>query len=174
MKGVDALKARARRLVVTANEMLAIANDLEALAASRTNLATDEAPLLVRPVMMEQPFWLQIAKRVYADRRRRCEHFDASLFGEPAWDILLDLFIAAKSDKKVSVSSACIAAAVPTSTALRWITVLESQGLVVRESDPDDARRCFLQLTEEGYTRLTNYLSDQVTQAQRQPAADAA
>ncbi len=174
MKGVDALKTRARRLVAAANEMLAIAKDLETLAASGADLATHEAPLLVRPVMIEQPFWLQLAKRTYAERRRRGRYFDASLFGEPACDILIDLFIAVKSDKKVSVSSACIASAVPTSTALRWITVLESLKLIVRTGDPDDARRFFLHLTPQGYAKMTDYFSDQVLQTQRQPEANAA
>lgn len=174
MKGVDALKARARRLIATANELLALASDLEELAESRTNLSLYEAPTLSRPVMVEQPYWLELAKRAYRDRRRRDTFFDPSLFGEPAWDILLDLFIAAKSDKKVSVTSACIAAAVPATTALRWTTVLESQGLVTRTSDPDDARRYFLHLTPKGYTLLTDYFSDQVSVSDGPLQVDAA
>lgn len=162
MRGADTLRARARRLIATANDLLAIANDLESLAESRANLSVRETPTLARPVMLEQPHWLEVAKRAYKDRRRREKFFDPVLFGEPAWDMLLDLFIAAKSDKKVSVTSACIAAAVPATTALRWIAVLESQGLVSRASDPDDARRAFLNLTDAGYRHLTDYFAAQM------------
>jgi DNA-binding MarR family transcriptional regulator len=46
----------------------------------------------------------------------------------------------------VSVSSLCIAAAVPTTTALRWIKQLADRGLLERRSDPADARRAFIAL----------------------------
>ena len=163
MAAAGALKARARRLVATANELLAVARDLEALAEAPGNVAHLGVPNLLRPVMLDQPYWLELAKRSYRDRRRRSRFFDSSLFGEAGWDILLDLFISAKSDKKVPITSACIAAAVPPTTALRWITVLESQGLVVRSSDPDDARRYFLHLTPHGYSQLCDYFSDQMS-----------
>ena len=45
------------------------------------------------------------------------EHDDNDeLFGEPAWDILLDLYIANVENKPVSVSSACIGSAAPPTT----------------------------------------------------------
>ena len=80
------------------------------------------------------------AKAMYRARRRRPRHF-AMLerdFGEPVWDVMLDLFIAGREKRRVSVSSACIAADVPPTTALRWIQHLEEQAIVVREPDPLD------------------------------------
>jgi hypothetical protein len=50
------------------------------------------------------------------------------LFGEPAWDILLDLFIAHCRGDDLQVSSVCIEASVPSTTILRWIARLESEG----------------------------------------------
>jgi hypothetical protein len=85
--------------------------------------------------------------------------FLTELFGEPAWDILLDLFISAKQGKRVSVSSACIGAAVPTTTALRWLAVLESRGHIVREDDPADARRAFLHLSADTYSRMIDFFA---------------
>jgi DNA-binding MarR family transcriptional regulator len=86
-------------------------------------------------------------------RRKREGYFDKNLFADPAWDILLDLYAARLEGKKVSVSSLCIAAAVPPTTALRWISAMTEDGLLMREHDPDDARRVFIRLstaTEEG------------------------
>lgn len=107
----------------------------------------------------QQERLLGLARGIYDSRRLRARVFSAELlFGEPAWDILLDLFIAELEGKPLSVTAACIGAAVPTSTGLRWLAILEDQGLVRRENDPRDARRVFLHLTEDGFERMTSYL----------------
>lgn len=102
----------------------------------------------------------EIAHAAYRDRRRRAQLFgDDTLFGEPAWDILLDLFIAAIRQKRVAVTSACIGAAVPTTTALRWLKILEEKGLIVREEDAEDARRTFLRLSPVAYQLMVEYFT---------------
>ncbi|MDZ7895842.1 MAG: winged helix DNA-binding protein [Sphingobium sp.] len=83
-------------------------------------------------------------------RRLRDRHFPGDLFADPAWDMLLDLMAARLSGERVSVSSLCIAAAVPPTTALRWIRNLTAQGLFEREADRDDARRVFIRLSDDG------------------------
>lgn len=91
---------------------------------------------------------LNRAKLYYRKRRDREQMFgNSDLFADPAWDILIDLFIAREEGNQISVSSACIAAAVPGTTALRWINVLESKGHVIRFNDPHDARRVYLTLS---------------------------
>lgn len=69
------------------------------------------------------------------------------MLAEPAWDMMLDLYLAQAVDRHVAVSSLCIASGVPTTTALRWIRILEKDGLLVRERDRDDARRSFVKLS---------------------------
>lgn len=102
-----------------------------------------------------------VARRVYQARRRRGRVFgDETLFGEPAWDILLDLFAAAVHNKRVAVTSACIGAAVPSTTALRWIKVLEDKGLILREDDAADARRTFVRLSPQGYALMLRYFGE--------------
>ena len=54
----------------------------------------------------------------------------------------------------VSVSSLCIAARVPSTTALRWLTMLEKRGLIGRRADDYDRRRSFLFLTEDGRSKV--------------------
>lgn len=69
------------------------------------------------------------------------------LFSDPAWDMLLDLFLARDTGQRVAVSSLCVASGIPTTTALRWIRLLEAQGLLLRERDREDGRRSFVDLT---------------------------
>lgn len=93
-------------------------------------------------------------------RRLRDRHFDPSLFADPGWDILLDLYAAKLEGKSVSVSSLCIAAAVPPTTALRWITSMTEHGALVRRQDRNDARRVFIELSEDSTERLHRYFRD--------------
>ena len=104
---------------------------------------------------------LQRAKDYYSKRRLRDRLFcDPTLFADPAWDILIDLFIASEEGRGISISSACIASAVPITTALRWIKILETAGHISRHDDPSDARRIFISLTEESTNALRRYFSD--------------
>lgn len=90
-------------------------------------------------------------------RRLRDRFFQNDLFADPAWDILLDLKAAALEGQRVSVSSLCIAAAVPPTTALRWITAMTENGMLVRRQDPADARRVFIELSEDASAKLDDY-----------------
>jgi hypothetical protein len=90
-------------------------------------------------------------------RRLRDKHFDAELFADPAWDMMLDLMAARAEHSKVSVSSLCIAAAVPPTTALRWIKTLTDQGVFVRVADPTDGRRVFIELADTAAANIAKY-----------------
>jgi predicted transcriptional regulator len=99
-------------------------------------------------------------REVIKIRRMRENHFEASMFADPAWDILLDLLAARLENKSVSVSSLCIAAAVPATTALRWITGMTENGMLLRRMDPKDARRVFIELSEDTAEKLQKYFAD--------------
>jgi len=92
-------------------------------------------------------------------RRLRDELFGPGLFADPAWDILLDLSAAQLEGRPVAVSSLCIAAAVPATTALRWIKQLTEAGLLQRVADPADGRRVFIELTERAAAKMTSYFA---------------
>ncbi len=92
-------------------------------------------------------------------RRMREQFFDPALFADPAWDMLLDLFAAKLEHARVSVSSLCIAAAVPPTTALRWIGTLTEARLIEREADPLDKRRAFIGLSEEAGYGMRRYVA---------------
>ena len=102
----------------------------------------------------------ELATACYADRRHRDRVFEGlQVFGEPAWDILLDVASAEARGERLQITSVCIGACVPETTALRWIGVLEKRGLLRREHDLADQRRSFVRLTAEGARRLQEYFS---------------
>ena len=59
----------------------------------------------------------------------------------------------------VSVSSLCIASAVPPTTALRWIRTLTDKALVERRADPHDGRRIFIALADDAAEKLMRWFS---------------
>jgi hypothetical protein len=99
-------------------------------------------------------------RAIYRARRVRDQYFESELFADPAWDMMLDLMIARLERRPVSVSSLCIAAAVPPTTALRWIKTLTDAGVFVRTPDPSDGRRIYMTLSDESAERVEACLLD--------------
>lgn len=101
----------------------------------------------------------ELACRIYESRRLRAKFLSQSLFGEPAWDMLLALYCFSSRGEKLSVSGLCYAADAPPTTALRWSQIMEQKRLIRRVPDIADARRHYLELTEEGLSVMRKYLS---------------
>jgi DNA-binding MarR family transcriptional regulator len=152
----------------TAREAEIVAQDLIRLAArlrdrSAQASASTEPALPAREAGSRKwrdagETYLPLAQRIYRARRQRAEFWPAELFGEPVWDILLDLYIRACEGRDVSVTSACVASSVPSSTALRWLNLLESNGLVDRHDAPHDSRVHYVRLTMDGTRRMQQFL----------------
>jgi len=106
-----------------------------------------------------RPSDAMVIRDIIRARRLREELFGVGLFADPAWDILLDLTAARIEGRSVAVSSLCIAAAVPATTALRWIKQLTEAGLLHRVADPDDGRRVFIELTDRAAAAMTAYFA---------------
>ena len=102
----------------------------------------------------------ETVRSVIRARRLRARYFSEELFADPAWDMLLDLLQAEIAHLRVPVSSLCIAAAVPATTALRWLKTMVSNGLFVRRADPHDGRRVFVELAPETSIALRRYFAD--------------
>ena len=93
-------------------------------------------------------------------RRQRDRLFTGDMFADPAWDMMLDLMAARIERMRVAVSSLCIAAAVPATTALRWIKTLTDTGVFVRVADPTDRRRIFIELSDAAAKSVLQVLGD--------------
>lgn len=90
-------------------------------------------------------------------RRERAELFPPDFFSDPVWDMMLDLYAAHHEGQPVSVSSLCIAAAVPATTALRWIKTLTARGWFKRTRDDRDGRRVYVSLSDDALARLDRF-----------------
>ena len=102
---------------------------------------------------------LRHARRILAGRRQRSEHFGRAMFGEPAWEMLLLLYIGLGSIR-MSAGGLAHAASYSKATTMRWVGYLEKEKLVQREQHPTDQRTFFVTLTEKGINLLELYLSD--------------
>lgn len=101
----------------------------------------------------------RMIRQLIANRQARARFFDGALFGDPAWDMLLDLTAAHGEGARVSVTSLCIAANVPATTALRWLTQMVESGIFLRLPDPDDKRRAFIALSDRSLAAMTGYFA---------------
>ncbi len=102
---------------------------------------------------------VQVAKRLYEVRQKRDAMLGEALFSEPAWDMLLDLFISDHEGRRLSVSAVCIGARSPSATALRYLAMLQDADLIVRTRDTSDGRRSHVGLTPLGRRRMVTLLS---------------
>lgn len=101
----------------------------------------------------------RLVRLIIQHRQARRKFFDADLFADPAWDILLDLTAARAEYARVAVTSLCIAAGVPPTTALRWIGQMTKAGLLERVEDEADKRRAFIALTDEAADAMARYFA---------------
>ena len=162
-RSADELRRSAEELRATAQRMSDMADALDAEAG--TNQVHHLPPMRETAAPAVHPEQLlTLASKIYAGRRARTRFLRDDLLGEPAWDILLDLFIAEMRGRRLSTSSLCIAAAVPSPTALRWIRILEKCGLVHSESCSTDPRITWQSLTPKGSSAMRECLSGFVTE----------
>ncbi|GGB55906.1 JAB domain-containing protein [Blastomonas aquatica] len=83
-----------------------------------------------------------------------------SLLTNPAWDMLIDLFVHGHAGKRVSTSALCIGSGLPMSNALRLVRKLCDSGIVMREPDPCDGRRNFITLPPQTLEGLNSYFCE--------------
>ena len=71
-----------------------------------------QAPLR-HPKLDSEYALADVARKLVKQRQERRKVLSNELFSEPAWDILLDLFVAQADQKQVCVTSTCMATCVP-------------------------------------------------------------
>jgi DNA-binding MarR family transcriptional regulator len=102
----------------------------------------------------------QLASRMFAARTRRSRIFNPDLFGEPAWDFLLVLYMMDAQGPRLTVGRLSEYANVPSASTARWLAALEAQQLIARESHRTDARARTVRLTDKARELLEVYLSE--------------
>ena len=144
-----------------AHALRLLADDASLIAAqgAESNAAAPGGTMPARSGMTAAAELLAFAKSILAARRKISQFFDPQLFADPARDMLLDLFVAGEEGRVISVSSCCIGAAVPATTALRWIKTLKTAGLVVEIGDAADRRRRLVTLSDHARDQVIRYLS---------------
>jgi DNA-binding MarR family transcriptional regulator len=130
------------------------------LARLSTGPEETRRPEPVAPSADIPPVSADIVRSVIRGRRLRSRFFEEELFADPAWDMLLDLLQAEIAQLRVSVSSLCIAAAVPATTALRWLKTMTDKGIFLRRADPHDGRRVFVELSPTASQAMRRYFAE--------------
>jgi hypothetical protein len=147
-----------------AERLRQLSDEVSRIAATLARLSTVPAapePELRKPVEGDVPdVPVESVRSVIRARRLRGRFFAEDLFADPAWDMLLDLLQAEIAQLRVPVSSLCIAAAVPATTALRWLKGMTDKGIFVRRADPHDGRRVFVELSREASISMRRYFAE--------------
>lgn len=99
-------------------------------------------------------------RRILRARSLRRKSDLAFMLDWPSWDMLLDLIATKLEGQHVSVSSLCLSSGAPQSTALRKLSVLEGNGLVIRYVDGNDRRRICLTLTDEAVAIVASMVQE--------------
>jgi predicted transcriptional regulator len=141
---------KAEHLLRLSDEVGRIAGTLARLSAETVSEGPDDSDAVIDP---------EVVMSVIRARRMRAYFFNGELFADPAWDMLLELFHAALSHRRMAVKHLTAGAAVPATTALRWLTTLVDEGLCSRRDDPLDGRRVYVELTPKGEQSLRRYFA---------------
>ena len=153
----DIRRQAARTVQLTDHDVAEARRLLSVLAEAQAGARTQAEPA----TSMHGAPSLQFAGRVralLAARRAREALFGKTMFGEPAWEMLLLLYLAASESRRTLGQLGKLAGTSKSST-LRWIDYLDQHGLVRREPHPTDKRAVFVELTKKGRHSLDLYLS---------------
>ena len=111
---------------------------------------------------------LTAVSRIIEARRVRESFFRAGLFSEPAWDILLALFLGELRQQRIATSDLARTLAISLTVALRWIDALEQEGLVRRYPD----RMTFVSLSARGSTTMHSWLARSIELQKKRPTGE--
>lgn len=101
------------------------------------------------------------AAKILKARRERSGFLPDELMGEPAFEMLLELFCQFAGGAAVSTTSLAIGSGAPQSTAMRYIALLEEHGLIERYGSKSDARVMLVSLSKAGVLAVGRMLERQ-------------
>lgn len=100
-------------------------------------------------------------------RKIRELSFPRGVAGEPAWNMLLDLYVSESKRQKTQTSYLIAESGAAHATGHRHLEYLLHEGLVRRTISEDDRRSKYVELTEQGYIKMESYLSEYLSQIRR-------
>lgn len=95
-----------------------------------------------------------IARRMLHILRLGSETLPGHLLSNPAWEILLDLFVHRSEGKRLTIMSLCITATAPAGTMLRYLNALTDAGFVIRLKADDDRPSPVIDLSEGAFASM--------------------
>lgn len=161
----DDLAAAAATIRAEVERLNDLAASLEEKAGSTRDRPSQHSGRMEVADEITDDFLTQEAENLYSDRRLRSKFLQNQLFGEPFWDLCLDLYYNHQRGRKLSVTSACFASHVPSTTALRYIAKLEADGLIIRTISEHDDRLTFLVPSQALIGAINGYL---ITRSEQQ------
>jgi len=105
----------------------------------------------------------EFARQLLAGRKQRDRYFDPVLFSNPAWDILLNLYVADAEGRRLNVLESCTASTVPQGVALRWLGLFKQEEMVIEMPDPARPRHTVIRLTDQTRLTISSYLGSLVS-----------
>lgn len=100
-----------------------------------------------------------LVEQLLAARRYRNEVFGSGLFSDPAWDIVLTLFLAQLRREALSLSRLAEAISETPAATSRWLDALADRDLVREWSDPPSSNERMVQLSAKGSSAVRRSLS---------------
>src|SRR5215217_5795029 len=134
----------------------------DAIRLLRRLLEAEDEPLQFEPTgrpIADRQTLIKRARRAIAERNKRIEVFGKAMFREPAWDMLLILYVE-QNRRRLTIGRLADAAGASATTALRWLEYLESQGMIRRYANPTDRRSFFVGIADRGLQALDLYFSE--------------
>lgn len=128
--------------------------DLESVQRLLTSLADVGSGGLEADGEAMQLRLVNIARTSLSVRRRRSDYLHRAMLGEPAYDMLLGLYVAEAEGEALTAARLADRAGVAPSSALRWIDYLAAKELIVREPHPSRKRASVLKLSCKGRAAL--------------------
>jgi DNA-binding response OmpR family regulator len=154
------MRVKAARTESVDDKLATLTGEIRLLGSLLQNQAVHTADAVDVPASMRTNPDAALLRKLIRAESTRSMAIGGKALGDPAWNILLDLILASLEDRKVAVSSACIVAGVATTTALRLITRMVDDGVLMRVPDENDGRRHFLAIEPTVEQALKNYIGD--------------
>lgn len=120
-----------------------------------------------RTTSAQAPPTAEQVRAVIKARQRRALIFAPTLFVDPAWELLLELYACVLEHQTPTIGQLTRSVGIPGSTVLRWLDTLDQQKLLTRQDDPSDSRKVRMGLSEIGKSRMDLYFAEKAWLPQR-------